>query len=510
MGRKKQYFDVILVQPNITWVYDPFEHLGLAYLAAALRQAGFQVKIVDAVLMKLSMSELYQELNQYDIGVLGVTLISHGYSVTCEFLEYYRKQHPETKIVGGGHFATFASDKILKDTNAFDAIVLGEGEYTFVDYCKAVLWGERKALLDIATSGEEILRSKQRILDMDTLPFPSRDTLPMAISAGATPSITASRGCYAQCSFCTVHSFYKVDNGPRWVSRSIDNVIEELKNLYAQFNINHFMFIDDNFMGPGAKGREKAMAFARAYKRSKLPMTFHLDCRAVDVDEDVIRMLQSVGLRSVFVGVESVDPNDLKVYRKGNTQRANTKAINILDKYNIKYTISMIMFNPLTSKQSILSNIRFLKDIDYFPRNPVSLLNLYEGTDLVDVFEEHRYGPFWNYRFKFADIPVSIIYGETLKFCKDTLPFERKLSSCPGGCFEERSALYKLRLLFLENLTRSFGREPVEDVYAHWQEQVSRLEQNFERRSGSLIDSRMLDTEQPYMTGSPLDPPVTS
>ena len=47
MSANKPRFDVVLVQPNITWVYDPFEHLGLAYLAASLRRAEFTVKIIE-------------------------------------------------------------------------------------------------------------------------------------------------------------------------------------------------------------------------------------------------------------------------------------------------------------------------------------------------------------------------------------------------------------------------------------------------------------------------------
>lgn len=217
----RERYDVVLVQPGVVWVYDPYEHLGLAYLAAALREAGLSVKIVDAVLLRLRMSELYAELDGYDIGVLGVTLVSHGYAEVTRFLERYHECHPETTIVAGGHFATFAADKIFAHTDAFDAIVLGEGEVVFVDYCRAIAAGDpRPSVPNVALRGGPVWREHVRIPDMDSLAFPARDLLPLAMDRGAIPSITASRGCYARCAFCTVSSFYQADNAPRWLSRS--------------------------------------------------------------------------------------------------------------------------------------------------------------------------------------------------------------------------------------------------------------------------------------------------
>ena len=400
MAKKKEKFDVILIQPNITWVYDPFEHLGLAYLASSLRQNCFKVKIIDAVLDRLSMAELYKKLDEYDIGVLGVTMISHGYLNTIKFLEVYRSNHPETKILGGGHFATFAAEKILNHTSVFDGIALGEGEYSLVNYCKNVLRQEDVLIHDIQLPDQSVNRSFNRILDMDDLPFPSRDYLKLAVKRGAVPSLTSSRGCSARCSFCTVHNFYKAKNGPRWISRSVENTIEELKYLHKDFNVHHFMFVDDNFIGPGPKGREKAIEFAEAYRKSGLPMTFHIDCRAVNVTKEVFEALVAAGLKSVFIGIESVSHNDLVLYKKGLKVESNWEAVKTLKKYNLNYTLSMIMFNPLTDKKSILDNINFLLDARYYPRNPISILNFYEGTDANKSMKEFISGPFWDYRFK--------------------------------------------------------------------------------------------------------------
>lgn len=475
MAEPREHYDVVLVQPGIIWVYDAFEHLGLGYLAAALRAAGLRVKIVDAILDRLRMSDLAAELDRYDISVLGVTLVSHGYEATVRFLEHYRARHPSTRVVAGGHFATFAAARIFEHTDVFSGIVLGEGEQSFVRYCQEVLAGREPRVPDVALPGEPVERSRTRIADMDALPFPARDYLPLALRRGAIASITASRGCYARCSFCTVPSFYQAKNGPRWMSRSIESVIEELRELHGRYGLDHFMFVDDNFMGPGRSGRQRALEFAEAYGRSGLPMTFHIDLRAMDVYEDVIAALTRVGLKSVFIGIESVSDDDLLTYRKDLRAESNWDAVRIIKAYGLERTLSMIMFNPSTTPESIARNCRFLRHADYFPRNPISILNIYEGTEHRRTFADRIHGPFWDYRFSFERPEVERIYREALDFCRDTLPLERELSRRPGGATTERHEVYVLRLGFLEDAAVSAGREPLAGVRRRWDRRLDDL-----------------------------------
>jgi anaerobic magnesium-protoporphyrin IX monomethyl ester cyclase len=483
----KPHYDVVLLQPSVTWVYDPFEHLGLGYLAAALRKQGFRVKILDAVLLRWDLREVYSRLDEIGIGVLGVTLISHGYPLAIKFLEYYHRRHPETRIVAGGHFATSAYGKIFEHTCVFDAIVLGEGERSFSEYCRATLRNEKCELTDVAFPGEgEPLRSGTRIRKMDELTFPSRDCLPLALSQGATPTVTSSRGCYARCTFCTVHSFYAQQGGPRWVPRSIDSVIEELRYLHRDFGIRQFMFVDDNFMGSGEVGRRRALQFAEAYRASALPMTFHMDCRANDLSEEVLRELVQAGLRSVFLGVESVSADDLVLYRKDLRVEDNWRAVEMLKKSGVAYTLAMIMFNPLTTEEALLENCRFLREVEYYPRNPISILNLYEGTEITRFLESRLSGDFWDYRFEFTSDSIRRIYSESMRFCRDTLRLERELSRCEGAS-QSCQALYRVRLLFLEDITRHIGREPAEAIRSRWWSALSPL-------YGQIPDLVLLDS----------------
>lgn len=497
-------YDVVLVQPSIIWVYDPFEHLGLAYLAASLRRAGFLVKIVDGVLERYSMADLYKEVCRLRPRVLGVTLISHGYKSTVRLLRHVRAAMPEVRIVGGGHFASFAAKKIMADTDVFDAIALGEADENLVDYCRQYIRGEAVVAGGFVIRGGKEVKSHRRI-DLATLPFPSRDLLPLALQRGAQASVTSSRGCYARCSFCTVHNFYQRTNGTRWFSRPIDHIIEELHELYRRYKLQHFNFVDDNFVGAGPVGRQRVFDFAERYTASGLPMTFHIDCRANDVNEEMIAALVRAGLKSVFLGIESISREDLIDYRKGLKVESNWRAVEILRRHGLEFTLAMIMFNPKTTRASIIDNVNYLKSVEYYPRNPISILNIYEGTDVAVIYKEHVYGPFWDYRFRFAHVETAAIYEAALKFCRDTLPLERVLSlTGPGRA--NRVELNRIRLYGLGDLAEQWGSRSPEAILEPSQESVRALRATARVDAVATAREARFGRERLYIQNRPLVP----
>lgn len=239
------------------------------------------------------------------------------------------------------------------------------------------------------------------------------------------------------------------------------------------------MFVDDNFMGPGRKGRERAIEFAEAYRRSRLDMTFHIDLRAVDVHEEVIAALVAAGLTSIFIGIESVSDDDLKLYRKDLEADANWQAVEILKRHDLQRTLSMIMFNPSTTPASIVDNCRFLRQAEYFPRNPITILNVYEGTEHSRIYADRVTGPFWDYRFDFENPLTDVIHRATLEFCRESLPLERALSRHTTTTATERQELYRMRLGALEDLALRADREPHDAILNRWRERLARFSSRF-------------------------------
>lgn len=141
--------------------------------------------------------------------------------------------------------------------------------------------------------------------DLDCLPFPARDTLPLVLTAGNAPLIYSSRGCNCRCEFCSVHKFYRSSGNGQWRGRSPKNVVDEMEEIANQFGIKEFAFADEQFMGHGRTGMDRALGIAEELLKRRLAFHWYVETRSSDVSLPVFAKLRKSGLRAVFMGLES-------------------------------------------------------------------------------------------------------------------------------------------------------------------------------------------------------------
>lgn len=346
----------------------PMEHLGLAYLAASLRRGGHTVEIVDAEVLGLSEADLVARLADADFGLLGITMPDeHSAEAALGFLSRWqsaRERGREPHVTAGGHYATASAGHLLATTPGLDSVVLYEGEETVCELADRLAEGrDWRATPGIAYEAEGRLRESEprpKLADLDELLFPARDMLPVLLRADpdTAAAVLSSRGCHRRCSFCRVRSFFG-----SWRGRSAVNVVDELEILARDFGVSRFDFQDDNFVGPGERGRRRAMAIAEQICRRGIDPEFRIMCSADAVTHDVIARLMDAGLSSVFVGIESGSQTRLTAYRKGTVEQ-NIRALDVLGRLGIlaKSEIGFIMFDPSGSLEEIEENLAFLRE----------------------------------------------------------------------------------------------------------------------------------------------------
>ena len=100
--------------------------LGLAYVAAAVRDCGHDVSLVDAQLH--SREYIIQSASRAD--VVGITSMSNNFLGTAALAEAIKRVNPEAIMVMGGPHVTFTDSQVLKEYPGIDVIVRHEGEYT--------------------------------------------------------------------------------------------------------------------------------------------------------------------------------------------------------------------------------------------------------------------------------------------------------------------------------------------------------------------------------------------
>lgn len=348
-------------------VKDYEEHLGIESLAAVLRRNGYTVKLIDAQINKMSKTEILKEIISKDYQLVGFSIFSFSYYILQYLCKEIKRENKDIHLTVGGHFSNGAYRELLQNIPELDSVNQGEGEETLLELVRCVLekkeWRHIKGIC--YKEKLQIIKNPNRelITDLDALPFPDRDFLDEKKQQGKkirTINIYSSRGCYGTCNFCSIKAFYQSE-GPVWRSRSAANVVDELEILQNKYNPQLFMFVDDNFMGFGNRGRKRALDIANEIIRRNLKIRFMISCRVNDVEPKLFELLIRAGLIEVFLGVENFCDDELKFFNKGTSCTQNCKAISYLQSKNICVSPGFIMFTPYTTIPNVLKNIEYLQ-----------------------------------------------------------------------------------------------------------------------------------------------------
>ncbi|MDP2181484.1 MAG: radical SAM protein [Actinomycetota bacterium] len=359
--------DVVLINPPYPVLEEPLqEHLGLGYIAAYLREHGVRCAIHDATLASLKVAELASIVKESGARLVGLSVpYQDSFPDAVEVVRALRADGFEGSIMTGGIFPSAVSERILADCSEIDFVVRGEGEETVF-----ALWSRLSEEADLATvdgltyrDGDQIRVNPARPLidDLDSLPDAARDTLPAALARRGSISVSSSRGCFGRCSFCSIASFYDDQPGRKYRARSAGRVVDEIQRLTQATGTDKVLFVDAEFIGPGIRGRDRAICIAEEILRRGLRIRFRIEARAGSVDPEVFSLLKRAGLEEVFLGIESGVPEVLKRFDKDTGVEQNIEAINVLRDLKVNTGIGFIMFDPFTTMDELTANLEFLR-----------------------------------------------------------------------------------------------------------------------------------------------------
>ena len=354
------------------------EYLSLGYLAASLKRAGIPVLTAqwnrDGV-----QAQVEQELAEAPDGVLvGITwpyVFSEKSAV--RLARWIHSKHPSSAVVVGGHPVSQDYARVLSQYPEIDIVVRGEGDYAIVDLFQALRSRSDLGMVPGLAwrNGEEVVSSDPpaQLDALEELPFADRSTLEdMLAHYSSTDHVVvrmlASRGCYAQCEFCSMVAFYALDGARMaWRQRDPEDLVEEMKFLLDRYGVPRFWFCDDEFIGPPKVGVPRIRALTDALLEADLGIEFGFDTRANGVaaleHEDLVA-LRSAGLRVVAMGLESGSQAALKRLNKGMKVERNYEAVRKLRAASIDHRYGFIMYDQGSSIADMEANIEFLEFAD--------------------------------------------------------------------------------------------------------------------------------------------------
>ncbi len=397
---------------------EELENLGTRYLAAVLRRNGFTVAL--APFSRADETEaVVAQARQLQPRLIGLSIIFQYRAP--EFLtlaEKLRAVVPDAHITTGGHFASFTAAELLRDYPALDSVVRGEGEMTLLELMqqleKPARWSNILGL-SFRSDGHVIENPPRPLIaDLDTLPFPDRDTPPQPyLGIGVSP-IVGSRGCYRDCTFCSIRAFYGASGGKPQRFRSVPNVVDEMELLYDDYGVRFFIFNDDEWFPPGQARFARINQLEHELARRGLSVIMSIKCRADDVEEELFRRLGDMGVVRAYVGVESGSEHSLRTLNKKTSVAQNRHALEVLNRAGMLADFGLIFFDPESTVEDIQANLAFFHEMAGEGQAPLSFgrMEVYAGTPiLARLLREGRLtGNYLAWNYTIPDPRVELVF----------------------------------------------------------------------------------------------------
>lgn len=397
---KKMNNKIILISANNrgNYVQGTFsrENLGLGCLASYLRQAGFELMVIDARLENSSPEDVALKVSKFNPFLIGFSVIAKdGISwceKTCQVLKEKMKNIPPVCI--GSYFPTLQTNRALESMPSADFVIIGEGEVTFKKLAEFLLSGKKwNNLLGLAyrsKSGIIINKRRKLIKDLNRLPFPDHYAPEHGLKEFA---IEGSRGCYCACSFCSISPFAQAKTAKSmWRFRSASRIVDEIQMLNNRFpNIKTFRFIDPDFVG-SVDHLNRLKKFISELKKRKLEINFIIDTRTEvinGISKQVWQELYKVGLKEVYLGVENSSPNIKKMMLKRSSIEDDLLAISVLESVGIRARFGFMMITPWSTPEDIEYNADLLRRFG-FSRLDKYFQEMYlvPGTSAVKLIDD--------------------------------------------------------------------------------------------------------------------------
>lgn len=349
--------------------------LGLAYVAAALREAEICVEILDAYALGLTWEEFEQALVESDAQVLGLGTMTPVADSAYRTADLARP-HFETILLGGPH-PTAVKSLVFQECPAIDHLILGEAEEIMAPYVAWIAGGAMGAAPAGVMVPEQDFKPHTPSRPIDSIPWPARDLLPnhtyrylMATRQGFA-TLISSRGCPFRCSFCD-----KSVSGSRWRARSAKNVVAEMAALAAD-GVGFINFYDDNF----TLHRDRVLAICDEIEAQGVNVHWKCEGRVDGVDLHLLQRMRSAGCRVIAYGVESGNRETLALLRKDVELEEVIQAFSATREAGLRSLAYLILGAPGESTKDVERSIRFVQELgaDYVQ---FSALTALPGTPL--------------------------------------------------------------------------------------------------------------------------------
>ena len=466
--------NILLYNPDNEVTNNYMPHLWM-FLLQTLTPPGHKVFLVDGNAQPMNEEELANFVRENEIKLAGIGAMTRMAAKAYRMADAIRAAGAKV-VMGGPHVTEVPDEPLGRDTEPrhADAVALGEADALWPQIVRDCEAGELKEVyMPVNEAGKEV---KPALEDYPRIPWEQIDLTQFNLIAKIPKwmrylihkagnswtsfylvPIESGRGCPYGCDFCTVTGFF----GDSIRFRTDESVVDEILRLKARASAEGgqvaVFFIDDNF-AINVK-RTKSLLREMIRQGAQIPWVAQISMNLLK-DEELVDLIKESGGRWIFMGLESIDPDNLKGVNKGFNKPAQYS--DVLDRLAQRgiYSITSFIFGMDGDEPGVAN--KTIEAIESWPPGlPVfGLLTPYPATPLYDrLLQQGRltrpkhWLDFKPFQMAFAPESITIEQAEAevrdaWARCYSPKAIASALKKIEGRPFAERAVMFATRLAF--------------------------------------------------------------
>jgi anaerobic magnesium-protoporphyrin IX monomethyl ester cyclase len=436
---------VVLINPNLVAqrndvfttgiVYMP---VSLAYIAAMLRRANYEVLVIDAfgekpfqcqrignfLFMGLTTAEIIARLpeNARAVFVYAINLTNH--ISTMSIVRSVKNNYPNFPVVVLENTQAVTAYSLRLVASEFyeagaDYIITGEADERSVRLVESIINNGQGTQndanqIDGLGSPDHYTMPDHFIQNLDNLPFPAWDLFPLEnywkLRFAHGPQSTkqylpllTSRGCPYPCKFCVVPA----TNNQRWRARSSQNVVDEMEYFLQKYGVHEFHIED---LDPTISD-QRIRDICQEIIRRQLQITWKIVAGTkVETirNEETIDLMAKAGCRYISISPETGSPRLLKLMRKPFDLHHAICLIKKMNQVGIRSQACFILGYPGETEQDLQLTWKMVQNLTHvgvdeialFIVTPVPGSVLYQEFKGYKSLSELNFSPIWREDYK--------------------------------------------------------------------------------------------------------------